>query len=158
MNGNRQQNRGGQTNRPPQNQRNEAAHQQQFQLSKAEIQRFIQQDDAAADMIKCTEEFGRYLSNHKVTTTQLRNAYGTMKKLEMAGWSDQQTRVKVLLIKPRLAYASGRHGHGMKDLSQVIGHAIDDIRGDDIRGPEDFQRFCHFFEAIVAYFKAAGGK
>ncbi len=119
---------------------------------KREVQRFIHEENAVADMVKRAEVFGRYLKNNKVTSTQLRNAYGTMKKLEMVGWSPR-TQTKVILIKPRLAYAAGRHGNGMKDLSQVIGWAIDAIRNE-----KDFQRFCHFFEAIVAYFKAAGGK
>ncbi len=123
-----------------------------FDLNKEQVRSFIQQDAAAANMISKAESFGRWLKNHKVTTTQLRNAYGTMKKLEMLGWNDQ-TRVKVLLIKPRLAYAAGRHGNGMEDLSRVIADAIDAIRNE-----KDFQRFCYFFEAIVAYFKAAGGK
>jgi len=41
----------------------------------------------------------------------------------------------------------------MKDLSRVMADAIDAIRDG-----KDFRRFCNFFEAIVAYFKAAGGK
>jgi len=119
---------------------------------KKDIQHFIQNDAAAKDMINACETFGEELKNNKVTTTQLRNAYGSMKKVEMEGWNPQ-TKVKVLLIKPRLAYAAGRHKGGMQDLSRVIADAIDAI--DD---EKDFQRFCYFFEAIVAYFKAAGGK
>jgi len=116
------------------------------------VQRFVREEDAVVEMVRASETFGRHLKNNKVTTTQLRNAYGTMKKLEMVGWN-AETRTKVMLIKPRLAYAAGRHGHGMNDLNKVIGWAIDAIRNG-----ADFQRFCNFFEAIVAYFKAAGGK
>ena len=106
-------------------------------------------------MIKACERFGQELKNNDLTTTQLRNAYGSMKKLEMVGWSEQ-TKTKVLLIKPRLAYAASRqhkNKKGMSYLSRVMSEAIDAIRDE-----KDFHRFCNFFEAIVAYFKAAGGQ
>ncbi len=153
MNGNQQQQRGGHV-RPQQG----GQHRRQGNYSpvigpkKEDVRQFIQDDAAAADMIKACEIFGGELKNNGVTTTQLRNAYGSMKKLEMVGWSEQ-TKTKVLLIKPRLAYAAGRHKKGMVDLSRVMADAIDAIRDE-----QDFQRFCNFFEAIVAYFKAAGGK
>jgi len=152
MNGNRShQNRG--PGRPQQGQhRPQGSYQQPIGPKKDDISRFIQDESAAADMILSSEIFGRELKNNKVTTTQLRNAYGSMKKLQMVGWSEQ-TKTRVLLIKPRLAYAAGRHGQGMEGLSRVIANAIDAIRDE-----QDFQRFCNFFEAIVAYFKAAGGK
>jgi len=151
MNGNRshQQHRG--QGRPHGGQRT-GYQQQSIGPKKDDIRRFIQDESAAADMIGACDEFGQKLKDNRMTTTQLRNAYGSMKKLEMVGWSEQ-TKTKVLLIKPRLAYAAGRHGHGMKDLSRVMADAIDAIRDE-----HDFQRFCNFFEAIVAYFKAAGGK
>jgi len=152
MNGNRSHQHSGQ-GRPQQGQhRPQGGYQQSIGPKKDDIRRFIQDESATADMIKACETFGCELKNNKVTTTQLRNAYGSMKKLEMVGWSDQ-TKTKVLLIKPRLAYAAGRHKHGMEGLSRVMADAIDAIRDEP-----DFQRFCNFFEAIVAYFKAAGGK
>jgi CRISPR-associated protein Csm2 len=121
---------------------------------KEDVQRFVWDEEAVKDMVRAAESLGQHLKNKKVTSTQLRNAYGTMKKLEMVGWN-AKTRTKVMLIKPRLAYAAERHGHGMKDLNNVIGWAIDAIRDEE---EEDFRRFCNFFEAIVAYFRAAGGK
>jgi len=120
--------------------------------SKEDVTRFIKNDDATKDMVKACEAFGAQLTNDKLSTSQLRNAYGSMKKLEMSGWSPQ-TQSKLLLLKPRLAYAGKRHGNGMATLSAVLADAIDAIENE-----LDFKRFCNFFEAIVAYFKAAGGK
>ena len=117
------------------------------------IKSYIERDDTAKKMVECAEKLGKELKKGNVTTSQIRNAYGNMKKLEMLGWQDNRTRREVLLLKPRLAYAAGRHGQGLAKLKEVMGHAIDAVHDE-----ESFRRFCQFFEAIVAYHKAAGGK
>ncbi len=117
-----------------------------------EIKSYIAQDDTAKQMVQFAERFGEILQTKKVTTSQIRNAYGNMKKLEMSGWQSR-TRREVLLLKTRLAYAAGRHGDGLKELKKVMDSAIDAVNDE-----ASFQRFCQFFEAIVAYHKAAGGK
>ena len=118
-----------------------------------EVKSYITQDHTAEQMVKFAEKFGKFLGDKKVTTSQIRNAYGNMKKLEMAGWKDNRTRREVLLLKPRLAYAAGRHGPGLAELKKVMDSAIDAVTDE-----ASFQRFCQFFEAIVAYHRAAGGK
>ena len=123
------------------------------QLSPKTIQSYITKDDTAEKMVKDAEKLGSYLKENKVTTSQIRNAYGNMRKLEMYGWNNHRTRREVLLLKPRLAYAAGRHGNGLTELKKVMDHAIDAVTDE-----ESFRRFCQFFEAIVAYHKAAGGK
>lgn len=115
-----------------------------------EIKSYITEEGTAKQMVQCAERLGEELKD--VSTSQIRNAYGNMKKLEMSGWNNR-TRREVLLLKPRLAYAAGRHGKGLHKLKNVMDHAIDAVTDE-----ESFQRFCEFFEAIVAYHKAAGGK
>ena len=123
------------------------------------IKSYIVRDDTAKDMVQYAQRLGEELKQENVTTSQIRNAYGKMKKLEMAGWEDARTQREVLLLKPRLAYAAGRHGDKRRDqqglyrLQKVMNEAIDSVTD-----KESFQRFCQFFEAIVAYHKAAGGK
>ena len=116
------------------------------------IKSYITKDDTAAQMVKFAEGFGKFLKKNKVTTSQIRNAYGNMKKLEMSGWQSRTQR-EVLLLKPRLAYAAGRHRNGLTKLKEVMDSAIDAVED-----KESFQRFCQFFEAIVAYHRAEGGK
>ena len=117
------------------------------------IQSYIAKDDTAREMIQFAEKFGQKYKKD-ITTSQIRNAYGNMKKLEMAGWQDAHTQRKVLLLKPRLAYAAGRHrGDGLENLRTIMDSAIDAVTDE-----ASFGRFCQFFEAIVAYHKAAGGK
>ncbi len=119
---------------------------------KEEIQRFIADERAAPEMVACAERLGSYLQQQNVTSSQIRNAYGNLKKLEMNGWGPQTQR-HLVLLKPRLAYAAGRHGGGLKDLKQVLERAIDAVCDQD-----SFARFCQFFEAILAYHKAYGGR
>ncbi len=107
------------------------------------------------DFIVWAEGFGRSISR-SVTTSQIRNIYGTVKKLEMSADIDMPA---VLLLKPRIAYATARN-KGLDDLAQVVTKAIDAVNEGDspAQKRERFQRFCKGFEAILAYHRAAGGK
>jgi len=130
-----------------------------------EIERIIKETnvESVRSLVDAAEGFGKYIAADKahkdreVTTSQIRNVYGTVKKLEMKvsmnGWKDE-TRSQLLLLKPLLAYAAGRHEKGMIPLKDVISKAIDCVTEDE----KTFKRFCQFFEAIIAYHKANGGK
>lgn len=94
----------------------------------------------------------------KVSASQIRNAFGTMKKLQMWGWGNPKVPAQLLLMKPRLAYMAGRQSRriekeALKALKEVLSHSIDCVQGE-----ETFENFCNFFEAILAYHKAHGGK
>lgn len=104
-------------------------------------------------LVDCAENFAKHLKGKDLKTAQIRNVYGTIKKLEMSGWKENQTLQQLLLLKPRLAYAAGRKSE-IRDLQQVISYAIDLVKDE-----KSFARFCQFFEAIIAYHKYyAGGK
>lgn len=126
-----------------------------------DIEEIITQDNlkASKKLVDIANDLGKRFASEnkkqKITTTQIRNAYGTMKKLEMEmiNW-DVRKLHQLQLLKPRLAYAAGRHkGTGVKDLKTVISKAIDCVDNQ-----ETFIRFCQFFEAIVAYHKGHGGE
>lgn len=104
--------------------------------------------------IEWAKDFGRSISK-SVTTSQIRNIYGTVKKLEMTSGLDLPA---VLLLKPRIAYASQRNK--LDILANVITRAIDAVNDGKTNDEkqERFQRFCKGFEAILAYHRAAGGK
>jgi CRISPR-associated protein Csm2 len=92
--------------------------------------------------------------NDRVTTSQIRNIFGMVKRLEM-NRDDPAVYQQLILIKPKLAYVAGRHNRisGLKYLHEILGTAIDLVGDDAVR----FQNFCRFFEAILAYHKAHGG-
>lgn len=115
------------------------------------IKSFIQRDDSAKDMVNFANDLAKEIGD--ISTSQIRNAYGTVKKLEMQTLTEKSYR-ELLLLKPKLAYARGRIEKKkidtFKKLEDALCSAIDAV---DIKHPETFKRFCQFFEAILAYHK-----
>jgi CRISPR-associated protein Csm2 len=101
-------------------------------------------------LVKEAEQRGKQLARD-LTTSQIRNIYGAVKKMQMKGELDSH---KLLMLKPKLAYAAKRHGGGVNTLKDVLTQAIDLVGNDS----KNFNRFVDFFEAILAYHKAYGGK
>ena len=101
-------------------------------------------------LVKKAEQLGKQLARN-LTTSQIRNIYGAVKKMQMKGQPDTH---KLLMLKPKLAYAAKRHGGGVDTLKEVLTQAIDQV-GDD---QQKFNRFVDFFEAILAYHKAYDGR
>ncbi len=96
-----------------------------------------------------------------VTTSQIRNIYGSAKKIDMNldenNAAEQYNRL--LLLQPKMAYANGRHNkrgqiRGFTLLVDCLSNAIQQVDSDYKR----MKNFFNFFEAILAYHKAEGGK
>lgn len=123
--------------------------QPQGQFSADQIQQVIQQ--GGKTLVAMAEGLGPRLQQGRLTTSQIRNIYGTVKQMEMRGFNPDE----FVLLKPKLAYAAARADtQGAKDLKDVLTWAIDEVGGDEAK----FARFVDFFEAILAYHKAAGGR
>jgi len=121
-----------------------------------EIKSFIQKDETARRMVVFAEQLAIDIKD--ISTSQIRNAYGTVKKLEMQREFTEKSYRELLLLKPKLAYARGRSENKKKNfekLEDALSAAIDAV---DVKEPETFKRFCNFFEAILAYHKAHGVK
>ena len=101
-------------------------------------------------LVKEAERQGQQLARN-LTTSQIRNIYGAVKKMQMKG-GELDTH-KLLMLKPKLAYAAKRHGGGVDTLKDVLTQAIDLVGKDK----EKFSRFVDFFEAILAYHKFYDG-
>ena len=100
-------------------------------------------------LVKEAEQRGQQLARN-LTTSQIRNIYSAVKKMQMKGELDTH---KLLMLKPKLAYAAKRHGGGVDTLKDVLTQAIDLVGNDS----KKFDRFVDFFEAILAYHKFYGG-
>ncbi len=104
---------------------------------------------------------GRVLDSNSVSTSQIRNIYGATKKIDMSLNTENSAEKysSLLLLKPKMAYANGRHNKnnnipGFAILVSCLSHAIDRVEGEYHR----MKNFFNFFEAILAYHKAEGGK
>lgn len=130
-----------------------------FSITDQELEKIIDGSDPqmlvhkAEEIAKATMDVGDRRQK-KLSTSQIRNIYSTVKILEMTK-EREDTISRLVLIKPKLAYASGRHNDvpGLKILRDVLGRSIDLVAEDKSR----FDTFCNFFEAILAYHKAEGG-
>lgn len=120
-----------------------------------------------------SEEFGKWLAANKLTTTQIRNVYGEVKRIQMRGYTSS-FESELLLLKPKLAYAKARKTGGgnaaaesAESLQKVLSKGIDAIFSvsPEIEAEKQkeiklyqFENFASFFEAILAYHRAFGGK
>jgi CRISPR-associated protein Csm2 len=110
-------------------------------------------------LIKRAREIGQALKDAGLSMAQIRGIFGTVRRIEMR-WTEkaaQETREQairqLLLLQPKLEYQAKRQRQ-VQGLKNVLIPAIEQVQGDRKR----FGRFVEFFEAILAYHVAAGGK
>ena len=107
-------------------------------------------DNGGDPLVSTAESLGRKLKDQGLKTSQIRKVYGAVKKIQMA---DEFRRNDLIMLKPKLAYAAARNKE-VTDLKDALTQAIDQV-GDD---PHKFKNFVDFFEATLAYHRAAGGQ
>lgn len=119
------------------------------QLSENEVQQVIR--EGGKTLVQMAKKLGPRLHHGGLTTSQIRNIYGTVKQMEMRGFDANE----FVLLKPKLAYAAARaNTQGARDLRDVLSWAVKEVGDQDTK----FARFVDFFEAILAYHKEAGGR
>jgi CRISPR-associated protein Csm2 len=114
------------------------------------------------EAISFSEEFGKELTQG-FTTNQIRNFFGEVRRIQMKGIEKEKTAF--LLLKPKLAYAAKRAEQKgdfkAKDFREVMEAAhslVMEKENSPTEFSERFANFIDFFEAILAYHKAYGGK
>lgn len=119
--------------------------------------------ESAKEIVTSAQAWGAYLQGEGLTTAQIRSIFGEVRRIEMS-WpvntTSEAAERDLILLKPKLAYQAerdaekNRRSQPVRKLESILQPAIDLVEGDRGR----FQRFVDFFEAILAYHKAAGGK
>jgi CRISPR-associated protein Csm2 len=115
-------------------------------------------DGDSKTLVDRAKRVGEALADKELTTSQIRNVFGVVRQIEMHGYADPTQQRQLLLLKPKLAYAKGRESkrekrEALEYLEAVLSPAIDLVQSE-----EHFRNFFDFFEAILAYHRAAGGK
>ncbi len=135
-------------------------------ISQADLQAVITKSDPRSTklLVDHAEDLGGRLKNANLTTSQIRALFGEVRQIQAQLSIGEQERAralrKLILLKPKMAYRARRErGRGVEELTSVLDPAIDlVVAGTDQEAQErNFQRFVDFFEAILAYHKAAGG-
>ena len=105
-------------------------------------------EEGGQPLVEAAEKLGKSLENRGLKTSQIRKVYGAVKKIQV---SEEFRQNDLIMLKPKLAYAAARN-QAVTDLKDALTQAIDKV---DSR--EKFKNFVDFFEATLAYHKAAGG-
>lgn len=126
---------------------------------KGTIERIITQGDPET-LVKWAEDIGKAIAR-QVTSSQLRNVFGTARQIQLRWPSDSDAAYRdAVLLRPKLGYFAKRErGRGMEDLRRILTPALEEMsRSTDPKERQNrFNRFVEFLEAIVAYHKAYGG-
>lgn len=119
------------------------------QVSVARLKKIMMQNDAV-ELNKYADELGKYYSdgkvNGKLTTSQIRNFLDEIQKMKV------YDAYKLQLLRPKLAYAAGRHKGKVKEFRDLVEELI------KFTNKDNFNIFKYFIEAIVAYHIYHGGK
>ncbi len=128
-----------------------------------DVQKLIAEDDAKL-LIEKAQELGGQMAADRVTTNQVRNIFGAVRQLQLrwrskdAPDADKAFR-QVMLLRPKMAYQAKRTAN-LANLKTALDEAITTIGAETDKEKRfmRFQRFVEFFEAILAYHAAAGGR
>ncbi len=83
----------------------------------------------------------------RLSSSQIRSVLDQLQR--MPGYDPNSLQ----LLRPKMAYAAGRHKGKVMELQKVTDRAICMVENAD-----NFDNFKNFFEAIVAYHRYHGGK
>lgn len=107
------------------------------------------------DTVKLNEianRLGEYYASggegERLSVSQIRGILDHLQRMYRFSLAELQ------LLRPKLAYAAGRHRGKVKHLQKISDRAIVLVGDDNVQ----FQHFRNFFEAIVAYHRYHEGK
>lgn len=129
-----------------------------------DLQRVIINGNAET-LVDTAQRFGGELATTDgLSKSQIRNIFGEVRQIE-ADWQGSESENarsgmrRLLLLKPRMAYQRARE-RKTESLMVLLTDAIDLVaKATEPRQQyERFRHFVEFFEAILAYHTAAGGK
>ncbi len=110
-------------------------------------------DEADQDMINYAEAAGKKLKKEEFTTSQIRNIFGEIRRIQSGGYT--KNKASFLLLQPKVAYLVGRNN---KILGIKIFRDIFEKAAKSVSDEKSYQNFCNLMEAIVAYHKFNGGE
>lgn len=130
-----------------------------------DLQMIIKNPNGAETLVRTAEQLGGELKDAGLATNQIRSLFGEVRQIQaqwgIGGDSRQRAARRLVLLKPKMAYRARRErGRAVQDLVSVLDPALTIVisEKDEKKQDDDFGRFVEFFEAILAYHRAAGGK
>lgn len=112
------------------------------QVDTNKLEQIIKEGDTDA-LIGYAEAVAKEAFEADLGTTQVRNIYGVVKQMQVQAEPDY---AQLTLLIPKLLYVAAKQS-ALGTLAAVLSEAIQMVEKES----ERFERFCDFFEAIVAY-------
>ena len=102
------------------------------------------------DLVEQAEELGKRLKEQDLKARQIRKFLDAVKqlKIKLAISDFAEVKSEIILLKPKLAYATAKH-KSIKKLENVLSVAIDLVHD-----KRDFERLVQIIESIISYHKA----
>ena len=112
-------------------------------------------DEGAKLLVQWADKLGAIFKATGLTSSQIRNFFGEIRSIQQQDFAKDSTRRRFILLLPKVQYAAARANKpGMYGFRDVLTASIETVADD----PDNFKRFSEFFEAILAYHRAYGGK
>lgn len=123
-----------------------------YVLKNIEIAINKEKDKRGDVFIKCAENFGEVLKG--VSYSKIRKVYNEAKRISREKFCDE-TIYRLKVLKSLIAYTEGRFNELRKvKFSEVLSRAINEAE----KNEDNYRRFFDFFQAVIAYHRAKGGK
>ncbi|MCE2434588.1 MAG: type III-A CRISPR-associated protein Csm2 [Candidatus Latescibacteria bacterium] len=116
-------------------------------------------DITSGDINNIGETQGKAFYQQRVTTSQLRTFYSAVNRIRVQSQQEREftsLERSLILLKPKLAYAAGRHPRQLKPFREFMVQAIDGVVNSKKKG-DALTNFFDLLEAVVAYHKFHGG-
>ncbi|MBC7098294.1 type III-A CRISPR-associated protein Csm2 [Candidatus Bipolaricaulota bacterium] len=131
-------------------------------VPEADLRKIICEPVSGDLLVKTAERLGEQLSR-TLRAAQIRAIFDeahSIGSLFLLGKSEEAVH-RAYLLDPKMAYRAKRAGAGAETLAAVLKNALKvvlEAKEDPEEVKSRYSRFLEFFEAIVAYHKAHGGK
>ncbi|HAJ98959.1 MAG TPA: type III-A CRISPR-associated protein Csm2 [Bacteroidales bacterium] len=108
--------------------------------------------------VEFADKFGMQIKIGGLTTSQIRNFFGEMRRIQMKGFENQKP--SFFLLKPKLAYAVKRHDNkGMRNFYELFDEVYRLIDVENVvEGEKNYKNMMEIMEAVLAYHKFHGGR
>lgn len=125
-----------------------------FPIDRSKVTKWIK-EGLNNESIEWAKDFAIDALGGNFTTTQFRNIYSEIKKIESKGIFDAESKNRFLLLRPKVAYAVAKEKDRNKpDAAKKFEEFFEACySGVDMAQPNTFQNFCYLIEAVLAFHK-----
>jgi CRISPR-associated protein Csm2 len=109
-----------------------------------------------ADGVEFCNLVAQYLKERGMTSSYVRNIFGELKRIETKGFN--QSRPDFYLLRAKVAYATARAKERDARVDISLFRDLYEKAAQSVHDDHTFKNLVNFFEAIIAFHKAAEGK